>query len=89
MSATVEGKACISRATAFLQEKKKKKYIDYVDKNICGKMSFNDRINVLDQFIYQSLDSVASILCNEGGHFIKGHIKQREIARYQYPLYQQ
>ena len=82
MSATVEGKACISRVTAFLQEKENKRIIDYVDKNGCGKMSFNDRINVLDQFIYQGQDSVASILCNEGGHFIKGHINQREIARY-------
>ena len=82
MSATVEGKACINRATAFLKEKENKRDIDYVVKNACGKMSFNDRINVLDQFIYQGVDSVASILCNEGGHYIKGHINQREIARY-------
>ena len=82
MSATVEGLLCISRATAFLKEKENKRDIDYVVKNACGKMSFNDRINVLDQFIYQGQDSVASILINEGGHFIKGHINQREIARY-------
>ena len=80
MSATVEGLLCICRATAFLKEKDNKRDVDYIHKNACDKMSFKDCINVLDEFIYQGQDFVASILINEGGHFIKGHIKQREIV---------
>lgn len=83
MSTTADGTACIRRAINFLKDLDSSSSIAYFDKEGCGEnTSFNDRIKILECLIYTGRpDSVTSVV-KGGGHFIKGHIRAKEIAKY-------
>ena len=80
MSTTAEG---TRRALNFLKDLDNSSNIAYYDKDFCREnKSFDDRINILEYLVYTGRpDSVTSVV-EGGGHFIKGHIRTKEIARY-------